>query len=240
MSETRSETFGMADVGVLMDRIYRHQRHFYDLTRKYYLLGRDRLIDRLAPPEDGTVLEIGCGTGRNLIAAARAYPHARFFGLDISNGMLDTARRKIDGAGLSPRIVLARADAAAFDPDLLFGHPVFDRVFFSYSLSMIPPWQRAIEAGFGVLRAGGTLHIVDFGQQEKLPRAFKRILFAWLHAFHVEPRADLEAALATLARSRGGSFSATPLHRGYAFYAELAQFDPSAAMVKAACPKGDQ
>src|SRR5690242_4413087 len=33
----------------LMDRLYRRQRHVYDATRKYYLLGRDRLIVRLAP-----------------------------------------------------------------------------------------------------------------------------------------------------------------------------------------------
>ena len=52
----------------LMDRIYRHQRHIYDLTRKYYLLGRDELITALAPPGNGSVLEIGCGTGRNLLA----------------------------------------------------------------------------------------------------------------------------------------------------------------------------
>ena len=39
-----------------MDAIYRTQRHFYDLTRKYYLLGRDRLIRELAPPKGGTVL----------------------------------------------------------------------------------------------------------------------------------------------------------------------------------------
>ncbi len=31
----------------LMDGVYRYQRHVYDLTRKYYLLGRDRLIDGL-------------------------------------------------------------------------------------------------------------------------------------------------------------------------------------------------
>ena len=54
--------------GPLMDRIYRRQRHVYDVTRKYYLLGRDALIDRLEPPVDGRVLEIGCGTARNLIA----------------------------------------------------------------------------------------------------------------------------------------------------------------------------
>ena len=74
-----------------MDAIYRTQRHFYDLTRKYYLLGRDGLIDALAPSKDGSVIEIGCGTGRNLIVAARAWPDARFYGIDISEAMLETA-----------------------------------------------------------------------------------------------------------------------------------------------------
>ncbi|TIQ66810.1 MAG: SAM-dependent methyltransferase, partial [Mesorhizobium sp.] len=33
-----------------MDGVYRWQRHIYDLTRKYYLLGRDRLISGLEVP----------------------------------------------------------------------------------------------------------------------------------------------------------------------------------------------
>lgn len=40
----------------LMDAVYRHQRHFYDLTRKYYLLGRDHLIDELQPPDGARCL----------------------------------------------------------------------------------------------------------------------------------------------------------------------------------------
>ena len=75
-----------------MDGVYRYQRHFYDLTRKYYLLGRDRMIAGLDVPPDGTVLELGCGTGRNIVLAARRYPDARFFGLDISAEMLETAQ----------------------------------------------------------------------------------------------------------------------------------------------------
>ena len=35
-----SEASGSGHAGH-MDAIYRSQRHFYDLTRKYYLLGRD-------------------------------------------------------------------------------------------------------------------------------------------------------------------------------------------------------
>ena len=63
----------MGDAARLMDRMYRRQRHIYDLSRKYYLIGRDEAIARLKPAPGDGVLEIGCGTGRNLIKAARAY-----------------------------------------------------------------------------------------------------------------------------------------------------------------------
>lgn len=212
-----------AEAGALMDRVYRYQRHIYDLTRKFYLLGRDRLIVRLDPPPGGTVLELGCGTGRNLIAAARAHPDARFFGIDVSSAMLATARKKIDAAGLSGRITLALADAADFDPQALFGQASFQRVFFSYSLSMIPPWFQALEAGLRVLGNGGVLHVVDFGQQENLPPPFKALLFAWLDRFHVTPRAELEGTLAVLTIRTGGRLAFTPLYRGYAWYAEIAR-----------------
>src|SRR5262245_52126520 len=65
----------------LMDRLYRRQRHVYDFTRKYYLLGRDRLIARLAPPAGSRVLEIGCGTARNLVMVGRAWPDVQLFGI---------------------------------------------------------------------------------------------------------------------------------------------------------------
>ena len=42
------------------------------------------------------VLEIGCGTGRNLIILARKYPKTNFFGLDASAAMLETAQSKIN------------------------------------------------------------------------------------------------------------------------------------------------
>ena len=205
----------------LMDAVYRHQRHVYDLTRKYYLLGRDHLIDELRPPKRGAVLELGCGTGRNLIAAARRYPEARFYGLDISRHMLDTAQKNIDKAGLSARIQLIEGDAANPAATETLEVPAFDRVFYSYTLSMIPIWREALAAGCTRLAEGGRIHVVDFGQQGRLPGWFRKLLFSWLKSFHVTPRADLEQELAVLAEKTGSDLMFRHLYRGYSDYAEL-------------------
>ena len=210
-----------ADHAATMDAVYRTQRHIYDLTRKYYLLGRDRLISELAPPARGSVLEVGCGTGRNLIVAARRYPQARFYGFDISDAMLESARRSVAKAGLEHQITLAKGDAMAFCAQRLFGLPGFDRVFCSYTVSMIPGWERAITAAADALASGGRLHVVDFGDQAGLPRWFGRALHAWLARFHVSPRLDLEAVAKYAAHERGLLASHRPLYRGYAQYAVI-------------------
>lgn len=205
----------------LMDGVYRWQRHIYDLTRKYYLLGRDRLIGRLAVPDGGTVLEVGCGTGRNLALVARAYPSVRVFGLDISREMLDTADATLQRGGLLGRARLAEADATSFDPKRLFGYRAFDRVFISYSLSMIPDWRSAIRAGLQATANGGELHIVDFGRQERLPRWFRNALRSWLARFHVTPRDDLREVLESECQAIGASLEFDSIFRGYAVVARI-------------------
>lgn len=204
------------DHAARMDRIYGVQRHIYDLTRKYYLFGRDRLIDELDVRRGDTVLEIGCGTGRNLIRAAKAWPEARFYGLDISDAMLATARAKIAAAGLSDRIVLAQGDAAGFDAPALFGSARFDRVLFSYTLSMIPPWRAALAQGLAVTAAGGRMTIVDFGIQSGWPALWRKPFLAWLDRFEVTPRADLAAEIARLADRHCRRGETESLWNGYA------------------------
>ncbi|MCW5735256.1 MAG: class I SAM-dependent methyltransferase [Enhydrobacter sp.] len=201
----------------LMDRIYCRQRHVYDATRKFYLLGRDRLIRRLNPPAGGRVLEIGCGTARNLIVAARTYPDVHFFGIDISSEMLGTARRLVARKGLALDIRLARADATTFDPALLFGVPGFSRIFVSYSLSMMPGWQAVLERALCWVVPGGELHVVDFGGQERLPGWFRLGLRHWLRLFHVTPRDALESEL-TLLGLRAGAL--TVFERPFLGYAQ--------------------
>ena len=157
------------------------------------------------------VLEVACGTGRNLIAAARRYPQARFFGFDISTAMLETAEKSIGRAGLADRIRIAPGDATAFSGERPFGTAAFDRIFISYALSMIPDWEGTIPAALAALAPGGSLHIVDFGQQERLPRWFRTLLRGWLAKFHVEPRAQLEDVLRREAAAAGRPLRFEPL-----------------------------
>lgn len=201
----------------LMDGIYKSQRHIYDVTRKFYLLGRDGLIEELQPDDGDSVLEVGCGTGRNLIQAARRYPWARFYGFDISEEMLATARANVEKAHLSDRITLAVGDASAFSTMDMFALPSVNRVFYSYTLSMIPPWEEAVRQGLKALAADGSLHVVDFGQQENLPQLFRAGLQKWLAAFHVTPRPALAGVLSALAEEAGRKGRFMPLFRGYAW-----------------------
>ena len=207
----------------LMNRIYRHQRFIYNATRKYYLLGRDRLIADIGARDGARVLEIGCGTGRNLIVTARTYPGALCFGIDLSTEMLETATRAISRAGLASRVRVAHGDATRFDPVALFGIDQFDRIFISYSLSMIPPWRNVIDKALSHLAPGGELRIVDFGGQERLPAAFRRLLWRWLRAFHVAPRDDLEAVLRARAAAAGATMTFARPYRGYAQYAVVSR-----------------
>lgn len=192
---------GAQDHAALMDGVYRYQRYIYDFTRKYYLFGRDRLIDELAPKPGARIVEIGCGTARNLIRIAARHPDTRLFGLDASEAMLDTAARAIRRAGLEDRIALAQGYAEVLAPAIYgLGEP-FDEAIFPYSLSMIPDWKQAIRAAGSSLSPAGRIHIVDFGDLAGFASPLRASLLAWLRLFHVAPRTELLHTLETSAEA---------------------------------------
>jgi len=214
-----------------MDRVYRQQRHIYDLTRKFYLLGRDRMIDRLSPAPCARIVEVGCGTARNLIRLAKHYPDAKLFGLDASHAMLETASIAIARAGLSDRITLAQGYAEALSPQLFGETTPFDNILFSYSLSMIPDWKQALNAAKDALSTSGRIHIVDFGDLRNLVGPARSALRKWLELFHVAPREELLSALENL-RSDGVQLHILPGRYAFLFSSSaegLPRFDPVVA-----------
>lgn len=168
-----------------MDQIYRYQRYIYDFTRKYFLLGRDTLLDRLSIQPHQRVLEMGCGTGRNLLKLSRRYSYTHFYGVDASQEMLNVAQSKLKSISHS-QLILKQGLAEELNYAKTFNlEQPFDCIFFSYTLSMIPNWKQSIDAALQNLKAGGELYIVDFYDQSKLPCWFHKILNRWLDLFSV-------------------------------------------------------
>jgi S-adenosylmethionine-diacylgycerolhomoserine-N-methlytransferase len=205
-----------------MDRIYRSQRHIYDLTRRYFLLGRDTLIERLDISDGDRVLEVGCGTARNLIKIAQRYPSVELFGVDASEEMLKTAQRNLARAGIGDRVRLERCLAEELSHDAHFGlTEPFDAVIFSYSLSMIPDRRTATDRGLVNLKPGCSMWVVDFWDQQDLPAMCAALLKRWLRLFHVQHRPELLDYFRDLEAAGSVTLAIEPLYRRYAYLAKL-------------------
>jgi S-adenosylmethionine-diacylgycerolhomoserine-N-methlytransferase len=205
-----------------MDEMYRWTRYVYDFTRKYYLLGRDRLLrDMILQPGD-RVLEIGCGTARNLIRLAKQRPDIHCYGLDASTEMLTTATAQVKSRRLEKRITLAHCLAEELDYAKTFGLDTpFDAAFFSYSLSMIPTWPQAIDAALANIKRGAALYVVDFWDQGDWPRWFRFVLKRWLDLFHVVHRPELLDYLRQLDEKGLGTLTLQSVGGRYAYLASF-------------------
>ena len=165
---------------------YRLHARIYDATRWSFLFGREAILEcaEAAWPRPARILEVGCGTGRNLMALAKRVPKAQLTGLDLSGAMLAVARRKT--AALGSRLTLVeRAYAAPLDETR-----GFDLVLCSYALTMFNPgYEQAIAAAAQDLAPGGHFAVVDF-HQTRFPW-FAR----WMGVNHVRMDAQLQPLL---------------------------------------------
>ncbi|MDY7092116.1 MAG: methyltransferase domain-containing protein [Acidobacteriota bacterium] len=116
-------------------------RTFYDrISGAYDLIAdasehsaRDAGLAALGAAPGEVVLEIGFGTGHALEDLARAVGSSgRVAGVDLSSGMMEVARRRLEKAGLEQRVELKLGDAR----DLPYRDGSFDAVFLSFTLEL--------------------------------------------------------------------------------------------------------
>jgi S-adenosylmethionine-diacylgycerolhomoserine-N-methlytransferase len=202
----------------LMNKVYRLQRYIYDPCRKYFLFGRDTLIDRMEIRPGMDVLEVGVGTARNLIMLGKRHPQANLFGIDASTEMLETAAGKVGKSNLASPIQMRYGFAESYhyqkDFQLDSG---FDVVFLSYSLSMVSDWKGALDNSLANLKPGGCLYIVDFWDQAGYPTWFQSVLKWWLRRFHVAYKPDFLHYLESKALDDGAKLKLVPIGKRYAF-----------------------
>ncbi|TVQ99299.1 MAG: methyltransferase domain-containing protein [Deltaproteobacteria bacterium] len=155
---------------------YRFHAPIYDLTRWTFLFHRRRAVEWTGldgPPR--RVLEVGCGTGINLVRLAHLWPHAEIVGVDLSGAMLARAR-----ARLAPFGDRVRLHEGAYGVDDTFtGWP--DALLFSYSLTMMgEALPSVLDAARRDLAEGGRVIAVDFDDTPS--RTFRH----WMRANHVD------------------------------------------------------
>ncbi|MDX8053685.1 class I SAM-dependent methyltransferase [Lentzea sp. BCCO 10_0798] len=138
-----------------------HQARAYELLSALAFTGsRRRIFGRLVTlakvSAGDEVLDVGCGPGYLTSLAAQAAPDGRAVGVDVSEPMVEEARRKRAGANCS--FLVGKAEALDL-PDASF-----DVVLSSLAIHHIPEDARAkaFAEMFRVLRPGGRVLIADF------------------------------------------------------------------------------
>jgi ubiquinone/menaquinone biosynthesis C-methylase UbiE len=123
-----------------------------------------RAISRLLP-EGGTLLDLGCGSARLLEQLAHGRPDARIIGLDLSEPMLETGRRRLEAEGLSDRIELRRCDITTFDTEV---SDDVDVVSCNFALHHLPDEETALKCFEAIARmrsrTGCAVWLFDFAR----------------------------------------------------------------------------
>ena len=152
-------------------KYYRFQSRIYDFSRWAFLFGRKEIVNRLEinPQDEFTLWEIGCGTGENLKNILLRYPKVKVIGIDVSEDMLQIARKKLDSFQGRYQLINAPYESSFRTVDLLSP----EIILFSYSLSMINPhWESLIQKAYEDLDKNGRVAVVDFHHSDRI--FFKR------------------------------------------------------------------
>lgn len=142
-------------------------------------------MQRLYPelPANPSILDLGCGTGKQLVQLKKHYPDAKITGVDRSEHMLDIAREKL---GESVQLIYS-----AYIEEL-FEENTFDMIVGSYSLTMVEEIPKKLDHIKYHLKPEGTLLVVDF---DNTPFKWFR---EWMMINHVDMKSGLFTILTNL------------------------------------------
>jgi arsenite methyltransferase len=138
--------------------------------------GNPVALARLTPGE--VVLDLGSGGGIDVVLSARRVaPGGRAYGLDMTDEMLELARRNQAEAGVENAVFLK---GEIEDVPLPGGH--IDVVISNCVINLSTQKERVIGEAFRVLKPGGRFAVCDvvfLGEKNKLPPGVARNVELW-------------------------------------------------------------
>ncbi|MEZ4907465.1 MAG: ubiquinone/menaquinone biosynthesis methyltransferase [Saprospiraceae bacterium] len=116
------------------------------------------------------LLDIATGTGDLAIMASKYLPNTKIVGIDLSNGMLEIGRKKIEERKLTERIEMIQADSE----NLPFDDNTFDNIMVAFGVRNFENLLNGLKEANRVLKQGGSIYILEFSRPKN---ALFRVVF---------------------------------------------------------------
>ena len=140
----------------------------YDFMNRFLSAGTDvswrkKAIQQLASIQPKTILDVATGTGDMAIMTWRQLQPDKITGIDISQGMLDLGRQKIEKMGLSGVIDLQKGDSETIN----FPDQSFDAITVAFGVRNFQHLEKGLKEMHRVLKPGGKLMVLEFSRPNK-------------------------------------------------------------------------
>lgn len=160
-----SELSKKQQVAVMFDKI----AFRYDFLNRFLSAGidvswRKKAIKELKELQPKCILDVATGTGDVAILAEKILRPVKITGIDISEGMLDIGRKKIEKLGLKNKVELLRGDSE----QIYFDDDSFDAITVAFGVRNFQNLEAGLQEMLRVLKPGGKLVVLEFSRPKQI------------------------------------------------------------------------
>lgn len=147
------------------------------LSARIDVLWRKKAIKELKALQPKYVLDVATGTGDVAIQTYKIIHPDRIIGIDISQGMLDLGKKKVQKLGLDTVIELQQGDSETIN----FSENTFDAITVAFGVRNFENLEKGLSEMYRVLKPGGKLVVLEFSKST-LP-VIKQLYNFYMHTF---------------------------------------------------------